>query len=435
MGRKENLFVCQSCGYESSKWLGNCPKCGEWNSFEEISITSKAIKSNKKFDPNIVNIKSLSDIRTEELTRVSSKIAELDRVLGGGFVDSQVILISGTPGVGKSTLLLQVASQVGQNVLYASGEESTSQLASRATRLGINQENIKVMSSNTIDDVISYLQSEKNIKFVILDSIQTFRSDNLSSRLGSGSQIKECTNIIVEYAKSSSTIFIIVGHITKSGDIAGPKLLEHMVDTVLLLEGDKQYLYRLLKAEKNRFGDTAEVGIFDMQQKGLISVSNPGEYFATNTDELLPGKAKAMYLEGNRPILIEIEALLIKTAFGYPRRVASGYNLNRLNLLAAVIEKSLNVDLSNHDIYLNIVSGLKVDEPGLDLAVSYAIYSSFLNKILKDKALFIGEVGLLGEVKKVALQDKRIKEANKLGYKNVFSSGNLKNIKLMKDLM
>ena len=429
MSKKNNLYVCQGCGYESSKWMGSCPKCNEWNTFEEIATSD--INTKARIDIGDIKVHNLNEITTQETERFKTNIPELDRVLGGGFVDSQVVLISGTPGIGKSTLLLQVADSINSNVLYASGEESAMQIASRANRLGIDKNNIKILASNIIEEVTTYLARNNDIKFVILDSIQTFQTNQLNSRIGSSSQIKECTNMIVEFAKKNNVVFIVVGHITKAGDIAGPKLLEHMVDTVLLLEGDKQYLYRMLKAEKNRFGDTAEVGIFDMQQQGLISITNPGEYFATTGEELLPGKAKGMYLEGNRPILLEVEALLVRTTFGYPRRVASGFNLNRLNLLSAVLEKSLNIDLSSHDIYLNVVSGLKVDEPGLDLAVCFAIFSSYNNVKLKDKTVFIGEVGLLGEVKKVAFEEKRIKEAEKLGFKNVLSSKNTKNIKLL----
>lgn len=431
--KNKNLYVCQSCGYESSKWMGSCPKCNEWNTFEESVVSSLPAKS--KINIEDIKVHNLNDITIQEGERFKTNIPELDRVLGGGFVDSQVVLISGTPGIGKSTLLLQVADSINNHVLYASGEESAMQIASRANRLGIDKNSIKILASNIIEEVTTYLSKNREVKFVILDSIQTFQTNQLNSRIGSSSQIKECTNTIVEFAKKNNVVFIVVGHITKAGDIAGPKLLEHMVDTVLLLEGDKQYLYRMLKAEKNRFGDTAEVGIFDMQQKGLISITNPGEYFATTGEEFLPGKAKAMYLEGNRPILLEVEALLVRTAFGYPRRVASGFNLNRLNLLAAVLEKSLNIDLSSHDIYLNIVSGLNVSEPGLDLAVCYAIFSSYNNIKLKDKTVFVGEVGLLGEVKKVAFEEKRIREAEKLGFKNVLSSNNLKNIKQISKLV
>lgn len=418
--KTKEIFICRECGYESPRWEGQCRSCNAWNSYESVvSTVSKTRQTIERKSP-----KNLKDINILEQKRIKSGIDEFDRTLGGGLVQGQVVLLGGTPGVGKSTLLLQLASLFKEKVLYVSGEESESQIALRSKRLGVSNSQINIISTNSIDDALIDIGQ----KLLIIDSIQVMESEDVQSRAGFVTQVRECAARIVSATKKSGYSTIIVGHITKEGSIAGPKILEHMVDTVLYLEGDKSHLFRMLRVHKNRFGDDSEVGIFQMQPDGLCGVENPGKLLLG--DESFPkiGSATAIVLEGSRPLCIEIQALTTKTSFGYPKRAVSGYSLNRLQLLCAVIQKCLNINLVDQDVYVNIASGLSVKEPAVDLAVCAAIISSYKGKEIPKKTAYFGEVGLTGEVRKVVATDRRIKEAKILGFINIFNSDNVKNI-------
>lgn len=419
MSKSKSIYICESCGFETSVWAGQCRNCSEWNTLEERVVESKKVGGTSS-----IKLKKLGDIDAKGFKRYSTGISEFDRALGGGLVSGQVVLIAGTPGVGKSTLLLELANNYKGSVLYASGEESETQIVLRANRLGVSGD-IDVMSTSDIDSVLSSFRHE----LLIVDSVQAVQTSELKSQLGSTSQIKECTNRIVDVAKRLGKATVIVGHITKDGEIAGPKVLEHIVDTVLYLDGDKNHMFRMLRVHKNRFGDASEVGIFKMEEKGLISVENPSELFMSENPNPMPGAVTTMILEGTRPLTIEVQALTTKTSFGYPKRASSGYSLNRLQLLCAVIQKHLNIDLLNQDVYLNIVSGLHTKDPAVDLAVVSAIVSSFYSISISKESLFFAEVGLGSEVRTVTAQERRHKEAVKLGYKMIYSSGSIKTLK------
>ena len=422
MSKQKSIYICESCGAESSVWGGQCRFCGEWNTLVEKVVSESVGKVNTSIS---IKPRKLKNIASKELMRLSTGISEFDRALGGGLVPGQVVLIAGTPGVGKSTLLLQLSEHFKGNVLYASGEESENQIALRASRLGVKNESIDIASSGNIDSILSSFSHD----LLIVDSIQAVQTTDLKSQIGSMSQIKECANRVVSVAKREHKPAVIVGHITKDGEIAGPKVLEHIVDTVLYLDGDKRHMFRMLRVHKNRFGDASEVGMFKMEESGLVDVENPSELFMSDTLDLIPGSVTTVILEGTRPLTIEVQALTTKTSFGFPKRASSGYSLNRLQLLCAVIQKHLHVDLLNQDVYLNIVSGLQTKDPAVDLAVISAILSSFYEKSIAKDIAFFGEVGLGGEVRAVTAQKRRIKEAKKLGYKNVYSSDNIKSIR------
>lgn len=410
------VFVCNECGYESSKWLGKCPACNNWNTFvEEKAVQATTSKDRKKPQGEVVK---LNKVEKKETTRVKTGVEELDRVLGGGFVNGSLTLLGGEPGIGKSTLILQICNSLALNgkVLYVSGEESAEQIKLRADRLGIDNDNILFLSETDIDNVEVSLEKE-DPKFVIIDSIQTMYSEEITSAPGSVSQVREITARIMKMCKQKEITTVIIGHVTKDGNIAGPRVLEHMVDTVLYLEGERYFTYRILRGVKNRFGSTNEIGMFEMEEKGLVEIKNPSSILISEREGNPAGSVIAVSLEGTRPLLIELQALTTFSVFGIPRRNANGIDYNRLTLLMAVLEKRANMQLGNQDVYLNIVGGIKVNEPALDLASILAVASSFKNISIKEDVVAIGEVGLTGEVRSVNMIDKRIKEAEKLGYK------------------
>jgi DNA repair protein RadA/Sms len=406
--KNSTVYLCNNCGNEFSVWAGKCSACGEWNSLVEIKESKF-----KSVDSAPLEIINLSDVVIGDGFRVKTGITEFDRVLGGGIVPGSVILLGGEPGVGKSTLILQVADKV-SSTIYVSAEESSAQIKLRADRLDISGQ-IKIVSESNIDKVLANVSKIKP-GLLIIDSIQTVFTDSYNSTPGSIVQVRECGMLLQQYAKANNIPIIIIGHVTKEGNLAGPRILEHLVDVVLYLEGDRFSDARLLRGTKNRFGATNEVGIFSMQEEGMAEIKNPSEMFLSESKPS-PGSCITVTLEGTRPILIEIQALAIPTHFGYPKRTSSGFDLNRLNLLGAVISKKTNINLANHDIYLNVIGGIKLSEPAVDLAVCCAIVSSFANKGLPKNVCVFGEVGLLGEVRKVSRQNDRTKEATALGYK------------------
>ena len=415
MPKVTTQFVCQTCGQSQPKWSGKCDACGAWNSLIESTVASVGggVRAKSKgFSPQ-----SLKSFDFKSQPRFKAGIEDFDQVIGGGIVPGAVMLLSGDPGIGKSTLVLQLAAAVAQtkNVLYVSGEESTSQIKMRAERLGLADSNLDLLSETDIDGVVATLEGS-DYGLVIIDSIQTMATSLQTSSPGTVGQITACAQLVQNSAKSSGTAVLIIGHVTKEGAIAGPKILEHLVDVVLYLEGEKYGNFKSLRGIKNRFGSTNEVGIFEMTDKGLTSVDNPSEALLA---ERQPGAGSVVLatLEGTRPILVEVQALVSTTVFGYPKRTAAGVDLNRLNLLAAVISKRAGLNLSNQDIFVNIVGGLKILEPAADLAIILSIVSAFKNRGLKSNLVAFGEVGLNGEVRSVSSADKRLAEAKKLGFK------------------
>ena len=416
MGKDKTIFVCSSCGYESAKWLGKCPACNEWNSFYEEKIIKENKNSAEKGKKNATP-KMLKEVEGKEKVRTSTGIGELNRVLGGGLVRGSLVLLGGEPGIGKSTLILQLCNKMSGEgkVLYVSGEESAEQIKIRAVRLNIN-EDIMFLGETDIDLI------QENIlqmcpKLVIIDSIQTMYSEDISSAAGTVSQVREITSRIMRVCKSNDITTIIIGHVTKEGNIAGPRVLEHMVDTVLYLEGERYFSYRILRSVKNRFGSTNEVGMFEMQNEGMVEIANPSSILISEREDNPAGSIVVASMEGTRPLLIELQALTTPTVFGMPRRTANGIDYNRLTLLVAVLEKKAGLNLSSQDIYLNVVSGIRLIEPAVDLGIVLVCASSFKNYSIPKDTLAIGEVGLTGEVRAVNLIDKRLKEAEKLGFK------------------
>lgn len=427
--KPKTVYICQSCSNESPRWVGQCPICGEWNSLVETLTSPVGINSSRNHKNISLTPVKLSDVKPETTLRESSNILEFDRVLGGGFVKGQVILLSGDPGIGKSTLLTQIARELkDKNVLYVCGEESYSQVKIRASRMNYNAENLLAISETDVDIICSTIENTANISLVIVDSIQTLQTSDLTGTAGSVGQIRECANKLAHTAKLTSIPLIIVGHVTKDGTIAGPKVLEHMVDTVLYIEGDSQHLFRMLKTTKNRFGPVSEIGVFEMASDGMHEVTNPSELFLSERIEKTPGTCVTVTMEGMRPLLFEIQALTTSTSFGYPRRTASGFNTNRLNVLIAILEKHCKVNLSNHDVFINVAGGYKVDEYACDLAVCLAIVSSLKNIPLSSSTVAYGEVGLSGEIRKVSHEDKRVKEAKKLGYNDIINPTSFKSV-------
>ena len=419
MAKAKTIFVCNECGYESAKWLGKCPACNEWNSFVEEKIQKSndvavAGGDNKKVNKPM----NLNSVEGKESFRTSTGFTELDRVLGGGIVKGSLILVGGEPGIGKSTLILQLCNKVqGEGkVLYVSGEESAEQIKIRADRLNIKNDDIMFLGETDIDNIQSNIL-EINPKLVIIDSIQTMYSDEITSAAGTVSQVREITARIMKICKTNNITTIIIGHVTKEGNIAGPRVLEHMVDTVLYIEGERYFSYRILRSVKNRFGSTNEVGMFEMKNEGMVEISNPSQILISERDEYTPGSVIVATMEGSRPLLIELQALTSTTVFGFPRRTANGFDGNRLTLLMAVLEKRAHMNLSNQDIYLNVVSGIKVSEPAVDLAVVLSVASSYKNVSIPKDLVAIGEVGLTGEIRSVNLIEKRLKEVEKLGFK------------------
>lgn len=422
------VFFCKECGYESAKWLGKCPGCNSWNSFVEEKINkSKTTKSNSKgFSSTFSNkseVKKLKDIVVNESIRLDTGYAELNRVFGGGIVEGSLTLIGGEPGIGKSTLIMQVCHKLSIHgkVLYVSGEESETQVKLRADRLKVDSDNILFLSETSISEIENKIESVEP-KFCIIDSIQTMYDEEISSVPGSISQVKEVTARMMYLAKQKNITVIVIGHVTKDGVIAGPRILEHMVDTVLYIEGERFFTHRVIRSVKNRFGSTNEIGIFDMQDIGMVEVTNISELFLSDSKSNLPGTATVATVEGTSTILLEIQALTAHSYYNNPRRVANGIDLNRLNMILAVLEKRCNIGLGSQDIYVNVIGGIRVDEPAVDLAVAMAIVSNYKNKVIDNKTVFIGELGLTGEIRSINNFEKRVKEIEKMGYKKIYAS-------------
>jgi len=415
--RERMVFACQVCGYQSLKWQGRCPDCNSWNSFAEETYREK--KSFKRVEEEVLPV-LLKDVEYGESLRLKTNIKELDRVLGGGIVKGAVILIGGDPGIGKSTISLQVSNQLSQQthrVLYVSAEESIQQTKLRAKRLGLGgQDNFYIVNQTDLGQVLEYT-NRINPEVLIVDSVQVIYSPEISSSPGSVSQVRECAGILARLAKTKQVSVILIGHVTKEGTIAGPRVLEHIVDCVLYFEGERFSNFRILRAVKNRFGSTNEIGIFEMGQSGLREVLNPSEIFLSQRKTNLSGSVVISITEGTRPLLVEIQALVSKASFGYARRRSQGIDINRLSLLVAVLEKRMNLPLETQDIFCNVVGGVKVTDPASDLGLSLAIVSSFKDKIVSEDLLVLGEVGLGGEIRGISFANLRIKEAEKLGFK------------------
>lgn len=416
--KQKTVFVCNECGYESPKWMGQCPSCSAWNAFEEHLAVSKTKSTASSLGVNTVkNSKTLSSISPLDEERYITGISELDRVLGGGIVKGSVVLLSGDPGIGKSTILLQVCKAFSNklNILYVSGEESPNQIKLRAARLLVDGENVTVVSNTDTEAVCEYIKSEKP-DLVMIDSIQTMQIEEISSSAGSLVQVRESTNLLLRTGKALDIPILIVGHVNKGGDIAGPKVLEHIVDTVLYFEGERNQSYRILRAIKNRFGSTNEIGVFEMTDKGLQVVENPSAMLLSGRVSSVSGGCITCVMEGTRPILSEIQGLVTTTGFGNPRRMSNGFDFNRLNMLLAVLEKRLGLFFSNLDTYLNVVGGMRLDEPAADLAVCMSLVSGLRDIPIDDKLIAFGEVGLSGEIRAVPRALTRIKEAKSLGF-------------------
>ena len=413
---KKSVFFCQNCGHEENKWLGQCPMCKEWNTFVEEPVSfSKSASAKLIKDAEVV---ALKHVETDQEERIKTKIEELDRGLGGGIVPGSLLLVGGDPGIGKSTLLLQVCQRLCEDkhqVLYISGEESLKQIKLRANRMGEFTEDLLLLCETNLEIVKNVIQKRKP-EVVIIDSIQTMYSEEVASAPGSVSQVRESTNVFMQLAKGLGISIFIVGHVTKEGTVAGPRVLEHMVDTVLYFEGDRHASYRILRGVKNRFGSTNEIGVFEMRQNGLVEVENPSEFMLNGKPENASGSVVACSMEGTRPILIEIQALVCSSNFGMPRRTAAGTDYNRVNLLMAVLEKRVGIHLSNYDAYVNIAGGIKMNEPAVDLGIVMAIVSSYKNQPIDEKTIVFGEVGLSGEVRAVNMPEQRVAEAKKLGF-------------------
>lgn len=413
------LYTCTQCSYQSSKWLGKCPQCEAWNSFSEEQVrapsaTQKKIKAHarepKEFEEVVKNL--------EKETRQPVGISEVDRVLGEGIVPGSLLLLTGEPGIGKSTLTLQIADRLctlGKKVLYVSGEESEDQISLRGKRLGLSLKNLKLLSETNLETILATV-SEGNIDFLIVDSVQVISSQGIPGGAGSVSQVRLCTEAIMEFAKPKKLSVLLIGHVTKDGTLAGPRVLEHLVDCVLMFEGDRFHDFRVLRGLKNRFGATNEVGVFEMTQAGLKEIPNPSAKFLERHTSNKPGVALVCTIDGTRPFIVEVQALVSPTRFGYPRRMASGFDVNRLNLLIAIIERHLNINLGAHDVFVNVVGGLKITEPAADLGILMTILSSYKNKPLAKNTIFVGEVGLSGEIRKISQFDKRQAEIKRLGF-------------------
>ena len=423
MAKKATAFFCKECGYESAKWFGQCPACKEWNTFVEEPVSAgKGVKGvvdvNSRKSSGSAALSLLSEVSTADSTRTSTGINELDRVLGGGIVQGSLVLVGGDPGIGKSTLLLQMChnlSSNGKRVLYISGEESLAQIKIRGERLGADSGSLFALCETSLD-VIEETLKEHKPEIVVIDSIQTMYREEIGSAPGSVSQVRETTAVLMQLAKGLDISIFIVGHVTKEGVVAGPRVLEHMVDTVLYFEGDRNQYYRILRSVKNRFGSTNEIGVFEMQEEGLKEVLNPSEYMLTGRPLDASGSVVVCLIEGTRAILVEVQALVCDSNFGLPRRTAAGTDYNRVNLLMAVLEKRAGLHLGGSDAYVNVAGGIKANEPGLDLGIVMAVASSFRNRPVSDKTIIFGEVGLAGEVRAVSQPQIRVDEAVKLGF-------------------
>ena len=424
---KTTAFFCKECGYESAKWVGQCPACRQWNTMVEEPVGKKSVSSPSGRQTPLIKSRParLSEISIEEKDRVGTGFGELDRVLGGGVVAGSLVLVGGDPGIGKSTLLLQVCgnlSGVGQKVLYISGEESLKQIKLRANRIGAMAGDLKFLCETSLDHIQDTIMEEKP-DVVIIDSIQTMYREEISSAPGSVSQVRESTNLLIQIAKGEGITIFIVGHVTKEGVVAGPRVLEHMVDTVLYFEGDRHASYRILRGVKNRFGSTNEIGVFEMREQGLVEVENPSEFMLDGRPKGASGAVVACAMEGTRPILLEVQALVTQTNLGIPRRTAAGTDYNRVNLLMAVLEKRCRYEMSRYDAYVNIAGGMKMNEPALDLAIILALVSSLKDRAVDEKTIVFGEVGLSGEVRAVSMAEQRVNEAAKLGFETCILPG------------
>lgn len=442
MAKAKSVFVCSDCGYESPKWLGKCPSCNSWNTFyeEKIQVTTtsgKALNVKESAKPM-----KLNSVEGKEAVRTSTGISELDRVLGGGIVKGSLVLIGGEPGIGKSTLILQLCYKIAElkkgiekdkdngKVLYVSGEESAEQVKLRADRLNLENEDMMFLGETDIDAIETQIL-EMRPKLVVIDSIQTIFSNDITSAPGTVSQVREITARIMKCCKQNQITTIIIGHVTKDGNIAGPRVLEHMVDTVLYLEGERYFSYRILRSVKNRFGSTNEIGMFEMRNEGMCEVTNPSEVLISEDSEKVSGAAIVCSLEGTRPLLVELQALTTPTVYGIPKRTGNGVDFNKIALLIAVLEKRAKLNIGNSDVYLNVVSGMKLNEPAVDLGIALVMASSYKNVYIPKDTAIIGEVGLTGEIRSVSMMDKRLKEAQRLGIKRVIIPQN--NKKLLKD--
>ncbi|MFY9278344.1 MAG: DNA repair protein RadA [Caldicoprobacterales bacterium] len=439
MAKLKKVFVCQECGHESIRWMGKCPSCNEWNTMVE-EIKEQDSPAGSKAGQKITGISrpvTLEEVSTREEARQSTGLEELNRVLGGGVVSGSLILIGGDPGIGKSTLILQICEALGRDdnkVLYASGEESVQQIKMRANRLGVTSPNLHLVAETNIDIIMAHVESLKP-KFLMIDSIQTMFNPLLSSAPGSVTQVREVTSTLMRLAKRTNMTIFVVGHVTKEGSIAGPRVLEHMVDTVLYFEGDRHHIYRILRGVKNRFGSTNEIGIFEMGDRGLVEIMNPSEHLLSERTRGMSGSAVLCSLEGTRPMLVEVQALVSTTAFGMPRRMATGIDHNRVVLLMAVLEKKVGMRLYDQDAYVNVAGGIKIDEPAADLAVVCAIASSFRNIPMDHHLCIMGEVGLTGEVRGISQVEKRILECKKLGFKTcLIPKANLRGLDRIRDI-
>ena len=434
MAKLKSKWVCQSCGYETAGYLGKCPECGAWGSFtEELqgSNSQKIALIDDGIKPSLI-----SDITVGEEIRVSTNISEFDRILGGGLVQGSIVLIAGDPGIGKSTILLQTSGELskqGKKVLYVTAEESSGQLKLRADRLGVNGEKLYIYPQTNLENIKAQIE-ENSPDFVVIDSIQAIYSQTITSSSGSVSQIRECCNILMQIAKTKNITILVIGHVTKDGNIAGPKVLEHMVDTVISFEGDKYKSYRMLRSMKNRFGNTSEVGIFEMGSKGLTEVKNPNELFLNErSQESIPGSAIIVTNEGTRPLLVEVQALVGTTPYPSPRRVANGVDFSRLLQILAVLEKRVGLNLSKQDVYINVMGGIEVDEPSADLGIALAIATCARDVVVDSQTVIIGEIGLSGEIHPVNNIDKRLNEAAASGFKKAiipYSNRNIENEKI-----
>lgn len=422
MSRVKTTFFCSNCGHENPKWAGRCPSCGEWNTFtEEVVIKSRDSISGNKVMKSAAKPVLISDIRSRQTPRIQFSDTELNQVLGGGLVPGSVTLIGGEPGIGKSTLMLQVALQTPVKTLYISGEESEEQIKLRADRLQQSAENCAIVTETRLESIIQILESYEP-EMVIIDSIQTLHSELLDATAGSIVQIRECAGKLLRYAKENDVPVLLIGHITKDGSIAGPKILEHMVDTVIQFEGDRHHTYRIIRPLKNRFGNTGEMGIYSMTGAGLEVVKNPSEVLLAQRDEALSGIATGCALEGMRPILLEVQSLVSSAVYGTPQRSSTGFDLRRLNMLLAVLEKRCGFRLGQQDVFVNIAGGLKMEDPALDLSIAAAVMSSYLSVTISSKTVFAAEVGLSGEIRAVQRIDQRISEAAKLGFEEIIIS-------------
>ena len=422
MAKSKTVYFCQNCGAESAKWVGRCTSCGEWNTYVEQIVSKSTKQTVVSFDSEKQKPLKISEIKSKKEGRISTKIIELDRILGGGLVPGSMVLIGGEPGIGKSTLALQVALKLDHlKTLYISGEESPQQIKMRADRLNLQNDNCYILTETLLENILNHTINI-NPDILVIDSIQTLYSDKLESSAGTVSQIRETAATLLKYAKETHTPVFLIGHINKEGNLAGPKVLEHVVDTVLQFEGDHNHTYRILRTTKNRFGSTSELGIFEMNDKGLREVSNPSEILITQSDENLSGTSIASTINGARPLLIEIQALVSSAAYGTPQRSSTGFDNRRLGMLLAVLEKRAGFRLVQKDVFLNIAGGIKVDDPATDLAVIVSVLSSNLDIPINKKICFSGEVGLTGEIRPVNRIEQRISEADKLGFEKIYIS-------------